>query len=231
MGRTNDDPAGLFVNWGNPAFFSGATAILVAWWLKVSAFGTPLWGPACVKTDFSTRGWWAFENTPDKIDFSTWGTGGASGTILVPAPVAGQGWIHTGFWLGNVNALVCYKNGTPATLVATADSGIDTADALAVALPGSGAAIAEIGIWAESDGSLTNAVADTIMAKLANPAHAERRAIDITDKAAKFYAPLDVTDADLVGGAPFSGSVHWIDAGDHPWALATIFRSINYHGA
>lgn len=224
MGRTTDDAGGIFVDWGNPGFFTGKTQLLVAYWTKVTAWGGPTWGPGPLKTNFSDKGWWVFsDHAADKIFLTTYGAGGSATGDGVPAPINGQGWISVGYWFGsnlesyNVRS---YKNGTLAENASGQDTPIDTAaDAFSVALEGPGSRIAEIGVWAESDGSLTATVAASIMAKLANPAHAQRRAVDISDKVVKFYAPLDFNNNDIVGGAAFNGSAHWVDASDHPWAV------------
>lgn len=143
------------VNWGAPAFFSGATQVLVAYWFKMTALSDA--GPALYKTDFVNRGWWIFsENPNDRLVLATYP--GASGNVMVASPIVGQGWIHTGWWWDGTSTPRVYRNGTGSDFLPGMNSGTLTynaADLLSTFIRGTGQRIAELAIWARSDGVLT----------------------------------------------------------------------------
>lgn len=201
----------VYVTWGDPAFLATPTSLLVAWWVKVTSFADSISGPGTFKSDFSTHGWW-HSNDASLVALTSYPS---TSRTLLSAPVSGQGWIHTGFWT-DASTLKGFRNGTPDTDT-TPGTGILTHDtaSLGIYLGGAGITVAEMSLF--SGLSLTTAAA--IMTKLSNPAHAQRRAIDISDYAASFYAPLatDVNEIIIpVSGTPLAG---YLITTDHPWSL------------
>lgn len=222
MGYRAASAAGGELAWTDPAFMATPpTQLLVAFWVKVTSWTGETWGPALFKTDFAAGGWWVFdENATDKLTIG--GYPGAAGVTLVAAPVLNQGWIHTGFWINAAGDCQTYKNGVPIDFTGALTTGVltDTAVVIKAIAGGIGKLVAEAAIWARADSALTVTVANAIMTKLANPAHAQKHAIDITDLAVNWYAPLyDDTD-EVVGATTGTGTL--VDAGDHPWAEEVV---------
>jgi hypothetical protein len=225
MGYTSDGTANAEVHWGDVAALDSATnsQLLVAYWVKLTSNPGADTGVAFSKSDFSTNGFWqAYVTALDSLAQTNFDTPTVGATI-VSAPVAGQGWIHIGFW---------HDIGTPTwrTYVNGVGTDQDTGSGIGAplgnstanlrALCGTAAVIlAECALWAKPSG-LTVTVANAIMAKLANAAGAERVATAVTDSPVTFYAPL-ATHVNEVVLSITGTNTNLIDAGDHPWTLFT----------
>jgi hypothetical protein len=150
-------------------------------------------------------------------------------------PLAGTGWVHGAVLFITGSTVTTWKNGTIVANALSGGAGQLDSPTLSSYIGRSTIYQAEVGLWARSDGSLDQTVAAAIVAKLSDAANAQRRAIDITDLAASFYAPLlPGGDAnDLVAGVTGTPDAHSIADSDHPWAIEMpppLFRSIRVSG-
>jgi hypothetical protein len=218
MGRKAASTAGSFtVNWGLPAAFSGATQMLVTFWVKVLGYTGQQWGPAPICSDFANKGWWIFNDTPnDTLAIETFGSGGGTFHTALSNPLNGQGWVLCGIYMDSSSGLATWKGNALVFSGTGADGQLNLAGQTLMATTGSDDRyLAEIGIFCESDGSL-GANQGAIMSELA--AGGGTPASLVTTKTVKFYAPLGFTNNDIAGGAPVSGvDATWVDAGDHPF--------------
>lgn len=184
--------------------------LLLSYWVKLNVAGFD----AVFSTDFSTHGWW-MPIVGNDIFVSRYPT---PTNNHVADGVVNNTWTNVGVFF-TAGGCRTYKNSVETVNVANSDLPL-AALTLQAAVEKADILIAEIGIFIDNDLDTSGAtVVEAILAKLADPMNAQRRAIDITDSPCAFYAPLlpGGSDNDLVASEVGTASGNLISSSDHPW--------------
>jgi hypothetical protein len=178
-----------FIVWTNPAIFASKTQMFLSFWLKVGTWPTGADNlVGFLKTDFSTGGWAIQQiSGTDTLKMTWYGTGTFNLADCIPAPIAGQGWIHCGFHFTTIgtDTFRAYKNGTlTGTLAHDLTGALTSVGDFQGASNHTSVKIAEPAVWVAADGSLDSTLAQTLATALAAGALPSE-----TTRVADWYAP------------------------------------------